>query len=501
MSEKELSRRSVLKGGLATAGLGTLAMLTGATSVHAETTTIIKADAEYDLIIIGAGCGGLVCAIEAVELGLKPLVLEKMPRPAGNTVYAGGHFLGLKSNVQVQQGINLDDSADKFYADMMEVSQQRGDKVMTRFIVENCSNAINWLSDTVGVQWKKIEMEVFPAWGRSHVIDGPAKPGGAQLTKQLIEAAAKRNIPIIYGAKVTEILSNERLGAAGVSVVTKEGKQVFAANHGVVIASGGFHANNEMVTSLMGGWAADMPIRGSRIIAGENFSLTRPFYPKFTNTNQFHAGPIHGSTGANPSIMVNYGVLVTNEGHRYIDEVNTYVRVAKETAQRIPTNWAFIVMDSGPRGISTIEERFDRYQRAKAPIFSANTIAELAQQAGINPEELEKTVNEYNNAVKNHKAETLNPPNTLPEPRSILKAPFYAIPFQGGMTATFGGPLVNVKTQVINTENQPIDGLYAIGNAVGGIFYDDYIVGAQLTAATIFGRVCANEIAKKRRKG
>ncbi|MDR2400388.1 MAG: FAD-dependent oxidoreductase [Deferribacteraceae bacterium] len=491
-----ISRRGILKGTLtAAAGIGALSVLPGMT---ADADAQVQKDASYDLIIVGCGCAGMVCAIRASELGLRPVIIEKMPSPSGNTVYSGGILLGVNTKAQTEQNKNTSDTVDKFYEDLMIVSQQRGDKVMTRYFAEHCSEALNWLSDSIGIKWMNIVTEVFPAYERSHVVDGPSKPSGSQLAKQLMQAVNDRRIPVLFNTKVVALAGTESLEVTGVKTVSKEGTKSFIARYGVVISTGGFHANNEMVTSQMGGWAANMPIRGSKIISGENFTLTRPFFPKFVNTDQFHAGPIHGPTGANPSIMVNYGILVTGDGVRYIDEVNTYVRVAKETAKTVKGNWAFIIMDSEPRGISTVEERFARYSRAKAPIYEGASIKELAAKANINATNLEKTVSEYNKAVKNKTAERLTPPNTLSAPRSVVKGPFYAIPFQGGMTATFGGPLVNVKTQVINTENQPIEGLYAIGNSVGGIFYDDYIVGAQLTSAAVFGRVCAEEIAKKR---
>jgi hypothetical protein len=88
-------------------------------------------------------------------------------------------------------------------------------------------------------------------------------------------------------------------------------------------------------------------------------------------------------------------------------------------------------------------------------------------EAGLDPKKLTKIVDEYNEACANNTRAKLVPPNTLKEARPVKKAPFYAVPFQGGMTATFGGPLVNTDAQVLDTENQPIPGLYAIGNAAG----------------------------------
>lgn len=88
------------------------------------------------------------------------------------------------------------------------------------------------------------------------------------------------------------------------------------------------------------------------------------------------------------------------------------------------------------------------------------------------------------------------PPNTLEKPRLIEKGPFMAFAFQGGMTATFSGPKIGKNGEVLNGENQLVPGLFACGNAIGGLFYYDYIVGSQLTAAVIWGRLSAKEAVK-----
>ena len=255
-----------------------------------------------------------------------------------------------------------------------------------------------------------------------------------------------------------------------------------------------------MIARYMGGNTAWMPIRGSTCLTGENISLTQKFNPMYVNMDQFHGGPIHGPTRANPSIMVNYGLLVKYDGTRFIDEVETYVRVAKSMPTLIPDNKAFIIIDDQVTGISTVQDRIKRYQRAKAQYFTANTIEELAQKAGLPVETLVKVVNEYNQAVKAGKAAELTPPNTLENPRLIEKAPFYAFPFMGGMTATFGGPKITKKAEMLNTEGKPIPGLYGAGNAIGGLLYDDYIGGSQLCAALIWGRVAGVEAAARAKK-
>ena len=126
----------------------------GAVGVAAATKTAIAAAApaaQYDLIIMGAGCGGLVCAVRAAQNGLKPLLIEKMSMPAGNTIYAAGFMLGV--HTAQQKGVNDADSVDAFYEDMMKVSQGKGDKALTRKIAEDCDAMMGWLAHNGGVQF------------------------------------------------------------------------------------------------------------------------------------------------------------------------------------------------------------------------------------------------------------------------------------------------------------------------------------------------------------
>lgn len=145
--------------------------------------------------------------------------------------------------------------------------------------------------------------------------------------------------------KAIELLRTPTFECTGVKAISKdEGTIVLHAKAGVAIAMGGFHANREIVTKYMGGvcW---MPLRGSAYMMGENIELTRPFQPYYTNLDQFLGGLIHGPTQANPSTMVNYSIIVDTAGMRILDEVMTYVAVAKKLPLVTKDNWAFIIID------------------------------------------------------------------------------------------------------------------------------------------------------------
>ncbi|MCF0253808.1 MAG: FAD-dependent oxidoreductase, partial [Duodenibacillus sp.] len=438
MENRTISRRRALFGGAA----ASLGAAVAAPAYAARPGKLLGEDVPvkaYDIVIVGAGCAGMACALQASAQGAKVVILDKMSRPAGNTIFSGGHFNATDTWVQKRDG--LADTKEAFYKDMMTVSQQRGDPAMTRMYVEKSGESIQWLTDVCGIKWRKIVPEVFPAFNRCHVVDGPLKPGGAQLSKQMVEACKKAGVEFVFDTKVVELLSSPGLACLGARTVNEDGEVVdYTGKGGTLIASGGFHANKEMLCQYMGGMTAWMPIRGSTVNTGENISLTRPFFPQYVNMDQFHAGPIHGPTRANPSTMVNYGVMLRNDGTRFMDEVSTYVRVAQQMPKIIPSNWANILVDSRVFEIDSVKLRINRYKRAKAPMYQADKLEDAIRMAGLPVEQTMKTVREYNEAVKAGKAAQLTPPNTLEAPRTIEVGPFLILPFQGGMTATFGGP-------------------------------------------------------------
>ncbi len=479
------NRRDFLKTSLL--GTAAVAATTMAGSVQAAPSD--KDKKAYDLVIIGAGMGGFCCAIRAKQNGLRPILIEKMPMPAGNTIYAAGFVLGVHSRPQEAANCNKDDSVEKFYEDMLKVSKGRGDKALSRYVAENLDSTIAWLEDYVGMKFRAGMKLAYPMLQRAMLPVGDVKPGGNQLAVWLMAKCKELGIPVRFNTKAIKLIIDDDTGAVkGVVARTKEKTIKLYGRYGTVIATGGYSANNMMVIQNCGVAAANMPIRGSRVVSGENITLAQAAFAKFVNVDQYHCGPIYGPTGANPLNIVNNGIAVSmDKTERYTNEGLTYVQMSRDTAALTKNNWACIIIDQDTRDLKKLAPDFASYRLTKAPIYQADTIEELAKAAGLDPVKLVKIVDEYNKAIKEGTRDKLTPPNTLPEARPVLKAPFYAVPFQGGMTATFGGPLINTEARVLNNENRVIPGLFAIGNAAGGLFYDDYIGGAQLSSAAIFG--------------
>ncbi|MDO4938305.1 MAG: FAD-dependent oxidoreductase [Sutterellaceae bacterium] len=492
MNQSQMSRRSLLKSSfVGAAAAGAAGMTTVAQAAPKQ-----AAVENYDCVVLGAGPSGLITAITAHDAGAKVVILEKCDRPNGNAIFALGSVCGWGTRHQKEQGI--EDTAEAFYAMMMDVSKQMGDKALNRLYTDKISEGIDWL-EKEGVKFGKIRPMPYPRLGRTCRVLGDGLTGGARLVQTLLAAATKRGIEIKYEHKAIELVHNEKFEVQGVVALTPAGQKTFMAKGGVCICTGGFSANPEMVDRYIGGWATRMVLRGSTATTGENISLTLPLFTKFVNMDQFHAGPIVGATHVNPADVLNsgYGIQVNTSGNRYMDENNTYVIKARTTAQQTLDNKAWVIVDAD---CSVLDKVIPKYERLNSPYGKADTIAELCKQVGLPAEKIEKLVKEYNDKMKAGKLDEMVPACTYKKPHPIAKAPFYAIPLQGGMTATFGGPLINTKTEIQNLDGKSIPGLYAAGNSAAGIFFYNYAGGAQLGAATVFGRIAGAEIAARAKK-
>lgn len=481
-----LTRRNWLKSSFAVCAVASTSLAASAKSAPKEKKEI------YDVVILGAGTGGLVAAIEAHDLGLHPIVLEKMECPAGNSLYASGGIAAWGTEQQKAEG--HEETRDAFRADMLKVSENRADPALVDTYVEHIGADLEWLKTNIGVKFAKIGRKPWPLLYRMHNVEGEGLTGGARLIEYLLAACSKRNIPLRFNTKAMELITDERFRVVGVKTVDDNGKKEFFARDGVVVATGGFSANREMLCRYMGGALSRLILRGSPCVTGENVDLTRPLGAKLVYMDQFHCGPIVEETHANPNFVIDagQGIDVDVRGHRFMDEVFTYTQKSMATVEKTPENLAYHIIDSHwPKAAGAAK----KFLAMKTRVLIGNTPEELAQKMGLEPQVLTSLFAQYNQALRAGKLKEMNPPCSLAHPQPLDQGPFYAFPFQGGITATFGGPKINSRAQVMTNEDRPLAGLYACGNAAGGLFYGNYIGGSQLGAALVFGRIAGREMA------
>lgn len=326
-----------------------------------------------------------------------------------------------------------------------------------------------------------------------HNVDGQGITGGARLIRYLLEAVQKRGIPVHFNTKAVELLTDETGRVAGVKALDDDGYLTYEARDGVLIASGGFSACREMLCRYMGGSFSRLVLRGSPYVTGDNITLTAPLGAMFVHMDQFHCGPIVEETHANPNFVIDagQGIDVDVRGRRFMDEAFTYTQKSLATATQTAENLAYHIIDAHWSKAAGAAKKFlDMHTK----VLVADTPEALARKMGIEPKVLLDLFAGYNKALAEGKLAELNPPCTLAEPQPLNKPPYYAFPFQGGITATFGGPKINARAQIVNNEGRPIGGLYAAGNAAGGLFFGNYIGGSQLGGATVFGRIAARQM-------
>lgn len=486
----KLSRRSFFCSAVA-AGL----MSSSATHAQQRSQTSGEMPVEnYDCVVLGAGPAGLITAISAHDAGAKVVVLEKCDRPNGNSIYSMGAIAAWGTNFQNRNGIK--DNRDDFYNTMMKVTVNRADPELVATYTDNISAGVNWLEDEMKVPFGRILNFQWPILRRACQVAEQGMTGGGTLVQTLLQRVKERGIPVRYEHKAIELVTGPDGSVKGVIAQTPTQKILFNGKGGVAICTGGFSANQELTGMYIGEWASRLSLRGSHSVTGENITLTRPLYAKLVNMSHFHAGPIVSATHTNPASVLScgYGIIINNSGDRFLDEKDTYVEKAKQCAQRTPDNMGWVIMDNQWAGL---EKQVAKYTAMNSPFHKAESLEELAKKLGVDPTKLQKVVSEYNTAVKAQKTKELTPPCTLNNPKPIIGTKFYAFPFEGGMTATYGGPKINSRTQVVNLENKVIPGLHAVGNSAGGLFYKDYLGGSQLGACTVFGRIAGREMAAK----
>jgi len=479
-----MKRRGLFKLGVSSISISAI----GASGVVQATEHAENLD-NFDFVVIGAGAAGMAAAVEARSLGATVAVLEKAPRPDGNTLYASGRLCGVGSRYQKETG----DTLEKFINDAWHETQYVGDKKLIEAFAKESGPSIDWLID-MGVPLTLKKGLPAPNLSRAFFMTTDGTTGGSILMRRLLKRAREIGVKLFVNTKAFDLLIDSEGAVNGVKTKTSSGLRVFTATKGVIITTGGFSANEEMRVMYMGPWAARLNLRGSQRNTGENILMTRKLGAKLVNMTEFYAGPIVPETHANPARVSNsaYGMIVGKDGKRCVDESLGQAIRSKLLPQVTPDNRTFIICDVKTDDEDNILTKLlDRFNRLNSPVYKADSISELARKSGINEKNLVETVKSFNDAISEGKGSSLNPPHNRKNPHPILTAPFYAIPMSGGIAATFGGPKINEHGQVVDLDDVPIKGLFAAGNAAGGLWYAEDIPGCQITSGIAFGRIAA----------
>jgi tricarballylate dehydrogenase len=485
----------------------------------------------YDLIVVGGGNAALCAAISASEASQRILVLERAPEEecGGNSRFTAGLMRVVYNGVDDLKQV-MDLSADEiarsdfgsyteeqFFDDMARVTEFRCDPDLTEILVKQSFPTLVWMRRN-GVRftaaWGRQAFNIggrFKFWGGLTV---EAVGGGPGLVDSLTQIARKRGIEIRYRARAVSLVADDA-GVHGV-VARHQGRTQTLSSRSVVLAAGGFQANTEWRTRYLGpGWEL-AKVRGTRFNTGDAIQMALDVgAAAYGNWSGAHAvawernAPEFGDLAVGDQFQKHsypWGIYLNADGRRFVDEGADFRNYTYAKYGRVilgqPQQFAWQIFDAKVKA-----QLRDEYRIKQVTKRVGSTLEELLKNLeDTNAENALQEIHAYNKAVRTdiafnpnvrdgRRTEGLAVPksnwaNTLDTP------PFEAYAVTCGITFTFGGLRINTDAQVINTDGEPIPGLYAAGELVGGIFWFNYPGGSGLTNGSVFGRIAGRNAAK-----
>lgn len=482
---------------------------------------------DADVVVVGAGGAGMTAAITAAAEGKSVVILESQSMVGGNSVRATG---GMNAGKTVYQDENefgesagvektLKTAAEK-YADnetitalaktvseqwaayqanptgyfdsveLMELDTMIGGKgindlELVETLCANSADAIDWL-DEHGITLHNVSSFGGASVKRIHRpvnAEGKTVSVGSYMIPLLQENCEKAGVKMMLDTTATEILTDANGAAVGVKATGASGETVTVNAKAVVLATGGFGANLDMVVKykpeLKGFMTTNAPG-----IQGQGIEMAQAIGAATVDMDQIQ---IHPTVEANTAALITEGlrgdgaILINEEGQRFIDEVGTRdVVSAAEIAQTGSYSW--LVVDQAMADASSVIQGYIK----KGYTVTGATYEELGKAMGVDAAAFAETMEKWNGYVeaKNDpdfgRTSFANPLNT---------APYYAVKVTAGVHHTMGGLKINANTEVLNEKGEVIPGLFAAGEVTGGVHGANRLGGNAVADFTVFGRI------------
>lgn len=476
----------------------------------------------YDVVVAGTGNAALCAAISAREEGLNVLIVEKGPKHkrGGNSFFTDGAVRCAYNNLDDLRKVVpeiTDEEAENiempvytvgdFDDDLMRVTKGKSEKHLADKLTGDSFETIQWMHKQ-GVKFELNENQYFEREGKLVFWGGlPLKTRGKGIG--LIDALFKKlgaiEVETRYETRAVGV--KQENGKITALEVESDGERQLIPTKSVILACGGFEASESKRMKNIGEEWKNSVVRGSEYNTGDGIEIVlESGGQKFGEWDGCHAhmtdynAPRVGDYSKPGDIYKKssypLGLIVNTNGERFVDEGAdfrnyTYAKYGKETLKQ-PEQKAFQLYDSQVRSLLRKE-----YDLEEATCIKADTLEELANEMGVNREAFLETIKAYNKAVQegNYDPSIKDGKQTLgiTPPKSnwalqFNQAPFYAYPVTCGITFTFGAVRVNERGEVLNEEVQPIPGLFAAGEMVGGLFYHNYPGGSGLMSGSVFGK-------------
>ena len=504
-------------------------------SKNTSTTKAKDIEETVDVVVVGAGGAGMTAAITATDAGKKVIVVESQPIAGGNSVRSTGGMNAAKTPYQDKNefkeaaGVEktLATAAEKFadnetitalaatvksqwdayqanpqgYFDsveLMELDTMIGGKgknnpELVKALAENSADAIEWLA-SIGAEVKNVGAFGGASVKRIHRpvnADGKVTAVGAYIVPILEKNLQDRNVQFLFDTTANEIIMKDGK-AVGIKGTGKDGHKVTINAKSVVIATGGFGANAEMVEKYkpeLKGFATT----NAEGAQGQGIDMATAVGAATVDMNQIQIHPtVHIEEDGNAHLITeglrgDGAILVNAVGKRFYDEVSTRDKVSAAIIEQTDKS-AWLVVDQAMVDKSAV---IAGYIKSGYTVTGA-TYEELAKAMGVDEATFTSTMNTWNQAVE-AKSDAEFGRTSFANP--LTTAPYYAIKITPAVHHTMGGIVINPKAEVLNEKGEAISGLYAAGEVTGGVHGANRLGGNAVADFVVFGRISGQSAA------
>ncbi len=461
----------------------------------------------HDVIVVGSGFAGLAAAIEAKNSGASVVVLEKMRVAGGNSIINGGVIAAAGSPVQAQKGIK--DSPELMFKDMLKAGLELNYPELTRIVAEQSKEVLQWTINYLGVKYVALLHMGGHTVARSHMTWNSS--GSAIVTKELAKLK-ELGIKVRTATYLEKFILDKKGRVVGLKVREgyrfpnqKSGKvKYLKANKGVVMATGGF--SNDVPFRLtqdpkliakvdstnQPGATADALKEALRIGA-------TPVQPSWIQLGPW-ASPDEKGFGLGPHFasgaVFTYGIMVDPKtGKRFVDELANR-KVRADAIIKTGNVCIGIADDIAAKNCGGPPNLLENILK-RGVVKKYDTLMALCKAYNMPYQAVKQSVDNYNSYLK--KGEDKEFGRFLQkDAKPIQQAPFYALRLWPKVHHTMGGLQINSKAEVIGLDQKPIVGLYAAGEAAGGVHGAVRLGSCAVVDCLVFGRIAGKSVSAQK---
>ena len=459
-----------------------------------------------DVIVVGGGGAGMAAATRLAQLGKSVILVEKSGFLGGAISVSGGNQVVMGSQLQVDNGV-ADDSVESMVADFEANGANKNNKEILTLFAENVGATTDWLVASCGITF---EEGLHQLGEYSHNRELAYTGGGAGFAEAMRKAVEEAGVQVLLNTKAESLIADNGT-VTGVKAASSDADYTLTAGD-VVLATGGYGANKDMLTDEM----KSALYYGPASSTGEGIQMAQAvgaqtanmeYGKRYPNGIEVSEGMAKSTIAGNIVGWTMSAILVNKDGNRVVNEKASNRTILEEELKQ-EGGELYLLLDAetfeawkaklAPAGISDADiEKYLEANGTTTPVFAhGETLEEAATAAGINADNLKATVEKYNGFVAKGSDDDFGRAATYLT-KTIGEGPYYIVEQKPRFATTMGGLVINTSMQVLNEAGEPISGLYAAGENCGQVMGDDSPSGANNAWALTSGKLAADAIAAK----